>query len=190
MRTFISLNPDEPVRKKISEIQNYVKEKISDLNPEFLNSIKWEPENKFHLTLFFIGETDENKVSVIHSGLKKLESGISFKEINFKLKSINAFPKLKYPRVLILELDNEDKKVFELSNKINSVLKEIGFENDKLFHPHFTIGRIKRDHKINLTKLENNIEIDLNFYVNKFFLMESKLKKDGSEYSVIDDYKI
>ena len=119
-----------------------------------------------------------------------LESGSSFKEIIFELKNINAFPKLRYFRVLILELLNKDKKIFELSKKINVCLKGIGLISDKSFRPHITLGRVKREHKINLSGLKTEITPGIIFSANKFHLMKSIMKSYGSEYSVIKDYNL
>jgi 2'-5' RNA ligase len=138
--------------------------------------------------LFFIGETNENKLTEIDYCLSDLEIGMSLNEIEFNLSRINAFPKLRFPRVLIIELLNKDKKVELLSQKINEAMNRIGFRNDKHFQPHITLGRVKREHKINLNGLENNIKSDLHFSVNEFQLMESKLKSSGSEYSVLKRY--
>ena len=188
MRTFISINTDDSLKNTISGIQKNLKKSISLLNEDFLKSIRWEDRDKFHMTLFFIGDVNESRLNEINFMLSKMESGLSLNEIKFELKSINAFPKLKYPRVLILELINEDKKVFELSQRINDSLKEIGFVNDKTFKPHITLGRIKRDHKINLTGLDCSISSGLVFSSKEFFLMESKLKSTGSEYTVIKKF--
>jgi 2'-5' RNA ligase len=127
-------------------------------------------------------------VNEIGQQLSLLESGLTHNEIMFELKNLNAFPKLKYPRVLILELLNKDRKVIELSQKINASMKEIGLTCDKSFRPHITLGRVKREHKINLSGLDTEIITANTFSVNKFYLMESKLNKYGSEYSVIKEY--
>lgn len=188
MRAFISINIDGSTKKKISDIQNKVKDEVSVINKDFLKSISWTEKEKFHLTLFFIGEVKGDKLKEIDNCLTNI--GASLNEIRFDFKCINAFPKLRYPGVLIIELLNKDKKVTELYERINESLKSAGFLNDKLFYPHITLGRVKRERKINLTGLEKNIKSDLNFSVNGFCLMESKLKSTGAEYSEIKKYKI
>ena len=190
MRTFISINIDDTVKKKLSGIQAELKNKISEISKDSLRAIKWTDKENFHLTLFFIGEVNESRLKEIDNNLSKLEGELSLNEIEFDLKSFNAFPKLRYPRVLMLELHNEDKKVFELSGKINESLKSTGFESDKKFRPHITLGRVKREQKINLTGLDNFIKMDLKFSVKEFYLMESKLKSSGSKYSVLKKYRL
>jgi len=105
-------------------------------------------------------------------------------------KNISAFPKLSSPRVIIVELKNKDKNVFLLSESINSKLKEMGLQTDKRFHPHITIGRVKRDRKINLTSIKDKNNFELEFSIKNFYLMKSKLNSSGSEYSVLKQYEL
>ncbi|MDQ3194673.1 MAG: RNA 2',3'-cyclic phosphodiesterase, partial [Bacteroidota bacterium] len=182
MRTFISLNPAPATKQKILEIQEKVRSGISEINAEFLKFIKWESEDKFHMTLFFIGDINANQCHVIDSCLLDVKKELSIKEINFSAAGISAFPKLRFPGVIIIELKDEDKRAFDLSEKINHCMKESGFFQDKSFRPHLTLGRVKRDKKLNLTELKD-ISIELNFSVESFYFMESKLKSSGSEYS-------
>ncbi len=197
MRTFISLNPDEIIRKRISEIQKELIFYMSSISKKFPGSVMWESEDKFHVTLFFIGDVNEDKLEKIHSGLRKTESTLSPGKISISAKGINAFPDLKHPRVLILELNDVDKKIFGLNLQIKSIMSELkeNIAADKPFHPHITLGRVRRNHRINLTRIIDKLELDkiktdLNFSFEKFHLMESKLSSSGSEYSVIKDYKM
>jgi len=190
MRAFISLNPDYDTKKKISEIQLNVKEKVFEINKDFFNSIKWEPEDKFHMTLFFIGEIDEANINKVRFKLTEMENELENHEMIFSAIGINAFPKLKIPRVIIIELENKDKNVFVLSERINSKLKEMNIHSDKKFYPHVTIGRVKKDRKINLTGIKGKIISELEFGVKNFFLMKSELKSSGSEFSVLKEYNV
>lgn len=190
MRTFISINLNYDTKRKILEIQEEVKEKVFNLNKRFLDSIKWESKDKFHITLFFLGYVDESRLRIIDSSLAKIEDKLRIGEIDFISYNINAFPKLNSPRVIIIDLNNHDKKVFELTDKINYELKQIGFESDKTFHPHITLGRVRKDHKINLSNLKEGVNFDLKFNAKNFYLMESKMKSKGSEYFIIEEYKL
>lgn len=190
LRTFISIDPGIQTKIDILELQRIVKKEVLNLSVKYLNSIRWEAQEKFHITLFFIGEVSEAQLKDIIIGLKEIESQSVNGKLNFTAKGINAFPKLKYPRVLFLDLENEDKKVFELSDKLNSNLRKLGIISDKTFHPHITLGRVRRDHKIDLSELENSVKTDLKFSAKNFYLMKSDLRRGGSEYSVIEKFMI
>ena len=180
MRSFISLNINEDVKEKIQNIQNEVKEYLGE---EKKHLIRWEKKEKFHMTLFFLGDVAADMVNDL---IKELEF-IKFQpnnEIFFHANSINAFPRLRYPRILFVDMYNKDKKALILYNKIYQVLKLFKFEPDKKFHPHITLGRVKRDQKMNLTDLEDEIKFKIDFSINSFYLMESKLDYRGSVYKV------
>ena len=189
MRTFISLNIDGATKEKVSDIQTSVIQNIFLANEKLLDSIKWESKDKFHITLFFIGDVNKEKLKAIDNALSEIGSQLNFEELRFRTAGINAFPDLRYPRVIILDLINEDKNVFKLSERINIELEKIGFSKGKQFHPHITLGRVKREKKLNLTELKNIRIPDMNFLEESLFLMESKLNSKGSEYSVVKEYK-
>ncbi len=182
MRVFISLNLSEEKKREIFEIQNEVK---SLLDRNTLESIKWEGRDKFHQTIFFLGDVKESIVRDISCELEKIKDEIDFKEMKFIATGISAFPKLRYPRVLMVELENADNNAFRLYDKICEKLGSYGFKPDKKFHPHITLGRVKRDKKINLDFLKDKVKINFSFVLNDFYLMESKLDSRGSVYKEI-----
>jgi RNA 2',3'-cyclic 3'-phosphodiesterase len=187
MRAFISLNISDENKREILEIQNEVK---SLLDRGELDSIKWEGRDKFHQTLFFLGDISDGTAKDLISDLDKIKNEINFGEIKFTAKGINAFPKLRYPRVLIVDFDNPDGYAFQLYEKICKKLDAYGFKPDKHFHPHVTLGRVRRDKKINLEFLKEKIKVSLSFSVKNFYLMESKLDSHGSIYRDIKKFNL
>jgi 2'-5' RNA ligase len=185
MRSFISLNINREIKEEFRKIQNNVRENIG---VEQREHIKWEKKDKFHMTVFFLGDVPDKKIKELSNELdtvKLFPSIDTTGEILFAANNINAFPNLKYPRVLIIELTNEDGRVFELCEKIQKVLLHNGYNPDKKFHPHITLGRIKRNQKINLFELKDRIKFNVNFSISSFYLMESRLDYRGSVYKKI-----
>jgi RNA 2',3'-cyclic 3'-phosphodiesterase len=182
MRAFISLNLSEEKKKEVFKIQTEVKKLLGN---SMLDSIKWEGKDKFHQTIFFLGDVTDKTARDISDDLENIKGEINFSEINFTAKGVNAFPKLKYPRVLIIEFENPDGNAFRLYDKICEKLVCYGFKPDKEFHPHITLGRVRRDRKINLEFLKEKVNIDFNFSLSGFYLMESKLDSKGSVYKEI-----
>lgn len=187
MRTFISLNLSEEKKREVFEIQSEVK-KLLDEN--IIDSIKWEGRDKFHQTIFFLGNAEEKMVKEISANLEKIKNEVDFKEMEFISTGINAFPKLRFPRVLIVELENPNNNAFLLYEKICKKINEYGFKPDKKFHPHITLGRVRRDKKINLEFLKDKIKTNFSFTLNDFYLMESKLDSRGSVYKEIKRFKL
>ena len=186
MRSFISLNINEDIKEEIQNIQKKVKDYLGESKRHL---IRWEKREKFHMTLFFLGDVAADMVNDL---IKELEF-IKFQpnnEIFFHANSINAFPRLRYPRVLFVDMYNKDRKALILYNKIFDVLKLFKFEPDKKFHPHITLGRVKRDQKMNLTDLKDEIKFKIDFSISSFYLMESKLDYRGSMYKVTKKFTL
>ena len=57
---------------------------------------------------------------------------------------------------------------------------------------HLTIARVKRvEDKNKLFDVIKKIEVPKMFFIlDKFYLMESVLKKQGSEYNVLEEYAL
>lgn len=187
MRVFISLNLSEEKKKEVFEIQSEVKKLLDE---DTINSIKWEGRDKFHQTLFFLGDVEEKTMVKISADLGKIKTEIDFKEMKFIATGINAFPKLRFPRVLIIELENPDRSAFRLYDKICEKLGTYGLKPDKQFHPHITLGRVRRDKKINLEYLKGKVNTNLSFTLDDFYLMESRLDSRGSMYREIKRFTL
>jgi len=187
MRIFVSLNLDASTQKKVLEIQNRVKSFFSE---EESPLIKWEPAEKFHLTVFFIGDVEEEKVRLISAMFESAEPETNNEEISFRAERIGAFPSLARPNVLVLNLTNEDAKMVVLYYKICGILKQFGFESDKKFRAHITLGRVRKGKRLKLFKLKEFGEIDFGFSINKFSLIQSTLNSNGSVYKTIKDFHL
>ena len=187
MRTFISFNLDDNIKNQITDIQSQIKKKQKPASFEF---IKWENKSKFHLTVFFLGEIVKEKLDSLLADLETFSSNHSFGEIIFKSSGIGCFPNFKFPRVMIIDLKNEDMKAFEFYNKLSEVLKEAGFEFDKKFHPHLTLARIKNNFNPEFYNINEEIKFDFRFSINKFHLMESKLLPSGSVYKILKSFSL
>jgi RNA 2',3'-cyclic 3'-phosphodiesterase len=187
MRTFISLNLSDEKKREFSEIQDCVK---SHIDERAVESIKWEGKDKFHQTIFFLGDVPENIVVKISDDLEIIKSEINFNIINFTAKEISAFPNLRYPRVLTIGLENPDGNAFLLYGKICEKLSSYGFAPDKKFRPHITLGRVRRDKKVNLVLLKEKIDFNIEFSCGEFYLMESRLDSRGSVYKELRKFSL
>ncbi len=167
MRLFIALDFDE-LKDYFVDIQNQIDKELAKVN--FTST--------FHLTLKFLGEVAEDKVSVIKEELKK----IKFEPFSIYLDKIGFFPSENYIRVAWMGLKPIDK-ITELQQKIDDSLVDM-FPKDKRFHPHLTICRVKfvKDKPKfieNLKKIEiEEKKID----VSKFKLIKSTLTPKGAVY--------
>ncbi|HSH51468.1 MAG TPA: RNA 2',3'-cyclic phosphodiesterase [Bacteroidales bacterium] len=177
-RTFIAVKI--PVSKQTAE-------KIQDIKSELQNEkIKWVEIFNMHITLFFVGNTDEKLIQNISFHLNDLLK--SKKSFILKGKGIGVFKNLNNPLVLWLGIE-ESEYLEHLKLEIDRMMEKLGFEIEgRKFKPHLTLGRIKylNDKRKFKNVLNNYEEIDFqDFDIDKIFFYESKLTPDGPVYKVI-----
>ncbi|MBN1108346.1 MAG: RNA 2',3'-cyclic phosphodiesterase [Bacteroidales bacterium] len=146
-------------------------------------SVKWTELSNIHLTLEFLGDTEENKITVLSEMLKEKCSG--FGDFSFTLKGSGVFRSIREPRVLWLGVEQTDR-LGELKKDIQGGLAEAGFStDDKPFSPHLTIGRIrylrKQDSLVKALEKYRDTVIQA-VPVKEVILYQSILKPSGPLY--------
>jgi len=180
MRAFISLNLNEKTIAILKDFQKRIKE---DLGFTEAKKIKWESPDKFHVTMFFIGDISDDKAEDLKDDLKTIQKE-KIGKLSLELGKLNGFPDLNRPKVLFAEVIDRVDKLNKLYGAINKIMKNYGCGQTGKFHPHITIGRVRRDfylHKIVTTGLmEKN-----NFEIRNLHLMKSVLNREGSVHESI-----
>jgi 2'-5' RNA ligase len=184
MRLFVSINLDAETKGKIFSVQSELKEKISQNYPY---SVKWENKDNFHLTLFFLGEVDNDTSDEIISLLEKIKVR-NTNELILSGKSLNAFPSLKNPRVLFVDLYDDNQNIEKLYLKIAESMELAGFKPDKKFHNHITLGRIKRESGIHSFEFLRDVNCDFTYSAKSFYLMQSTLTSRGAVHKVVREF--
>lgn len=177
-RTFISFELPPDIRSSVLEFR-------SRLEP-FFSGVRWEPPQKFHATIRFLGGTDEAAVPPVLELMRNCTRRLG--AIPLTVTGFGAFPSLRRPRVLWIGCENSDGRLLRLHGEIDAGLEALGFRrDDRAFHPHVTIGRVReRGGSPYLTSIPKNLTFSpRHTVVGEIFLMKSVLKPDGSEYSVL-----
>ena len=184
IRTFIAIELNEEIHGELSSLQSDLKKSEAD--------VKWVAPESIHLTLKFLGNIDEEKIKKTQNILSDIVK--NFKPFFLSLKDIGAFPKLNYPRVIWVGVDEGKPKVSKLAKELEDRLEKIGIsKEEKEFHPHITLGRVKspknRENLKNIietTKFEPKSKID----VNRLILFKSQLTPQGPIYTPLFVAKI
>ena len=182
LRTFVAVNLDIGIKEKISVIRNEVKIFFPD------KSAKWEDSSKYHITLQFLGDTPQNLIADISSELGNIELGSS--QIHLVAGGIDAFPNMYRPRILFLSINDNGGLLQQIAGEVNRRLSVYGFLQDKKFHSHVTLARIKIPVKISEAERIKNIRGNFSCDVKSFELMASTLKPTGSEYKLIKSFPL
>ena len=182
LRTFVAVNFDIGIKEKISVIRNEVKSFFPN------QSVKWEDSSKYHITLQFLGDTPRNMITDICSELENIAIGSN--RIHIEAGCIDAFPNMYHPRILFLSMTDNDGLLQQIAGEVNRRLNRFGFSQDKKFHSHVTLARIKTPLKISDVEKIKNIKGNFYYDVKSFELMASTLKPTGSEYKVIKSFPL
>ena len=155
------------------------------------DSIKWTENSNIHITLVFLGDTQEERVKEIDNLLKEICSCIG--SFNLELCGAGVFRSIKDPRVIWAGLGRSPEMDL-LHNKITSALRETGTPlEERPFNPHLTLGRIKR--MSNITVLSDLIEKYRNkeiqrIRVTEITFYESILRPEGPVYKPVGVYRL
>lgn len=165
---------------------------INKVKDYFKNeNIKWVETNNLHLTLRFLGDTEETTIHQISESIQLVSS--SYKRTNFQIIGTGIFKNINYPTALWLGLNNTEQ-LTEIKLELYKILIKNNIKlNLEPFKPHLTIGRPKfmsdkkrlRDF---LKNTENQI-IDTQS-LNKIALYESLLTPSGPIYKPLFESEI
>jgi 2'-5' RNA ligase len=178
VRCFIALDISDQIRRDFGEIIDRLKKHDAD--------VKWVSVNNIHLTLKFLGNTQESALPEIRDHLFNVV--LSYNPFYIRIYTTGVFPNRKYPRVIWIGVGDSDI-LKRLHNDIENAMVLFGFEKEnKAFKPHLTIGRV-RSHK-SIFPLVHDFDTfkdkDFgNIHVKKIKLMKSELKPQGAIYSCL-----
>ena len=177
-RTFIAVSI--PLLPSVAALLTNLKIKLKNDN------IKWVEIHNMHITLFFLGDTDSNKISEISTFL--VETFSNFSTFEVELRGIGMFSKQGNPQVIWIGMKNYDQLVV-LKKSIDIQLVEMGFNADnRPFKPHLTLGRIKyasnKNLLKNLVKDYENTQLGT-IKINEIIFYESELTRSGPIYTPI-----
>jgi 2'-5' RNA ligase len=184
MRTFISVELPDEVKKNIVELINEIK----DAGP----GVKWVKAENMHITLKFLGWVEDKKLDDLIEFIAKAAAGSgSFKA---KFEGLGAFPEGKSPRIVWVGTVEGGDKLCSLAKGIEETLSEAGFRSEEReFKPHITIGRVKERKGVDKLKEKIKSIKDAKFgeaVVDRVHIMKSTLTPKGPIYEIIKEVKL
>ncbi len=183
IRTFIAIkvNP-EP---KMVELFQELKSKLAD------EAIRWVELNNLHLTLRFLGDTTSVQVQEVSRMLDEISN--EFQSFKFNLTGIGYFKNKGQPRVLFVNIENDEALKLE-AQQIENRVQQLGFEReDREFQPHLTLARIKyikqKGKFFSLVNGWDNVEIQ-QVKIEDIVFYQSILYPEGPVYKPIKIVKL
>lgn len=175
LRCFIAVEIPDAMKEAVHEIIAELKKTGAD--------VKWVPAENIHITLKFLGNTEEGLVEAIKEGLSKKLT--AYHPFYIKISGIGYFPAKRPPRVIWVGIE-ESGDLLSLYEAVESEVVRLGFiPEERPFSPHLTIGRVKSARRTPqlLEKIEKIRQLDFgSLEVKEASLMKSELRPKGAEY--------
>ena len=168
-RLFIAIDIPDPIKDKICELRRN------------LPGVRWTVRDQIHITMRFIGDSDDMLFSKIKSSL----SEIKLPPFGLELTGSGFFPNERRPSVFWLGC-GENRGLSDLKEYMDLVLDSCGIPPERRkFQPHITVARLKLVNEKDCIKLKNihKVLFPTGFNVTGFVLYSSLLKGNGAEHS-------
>lgn len=144
-------------------------------------------KRNMHITLRFLGDTEESRISDIRGAMEESARGIAPFELGFR--GLGVFPNTDYIRVVWIGLKGAEPLCL-LAQKLDDSLARSGFGKEGKFSPHLTVARVRshrnRDRLLGL--LAERADEDLgSMTVGKIALKKSVLSSAGPTYTTVEE---
>ncbi len=153
--------------------------------------IRWVDPSSLHITLVFLGDTEEKSIADISRALSV--SCLRFGSFEFSLLGTGVFKTWSDPHVVWIGI-NPAEKLQELNKIISENLIKAGFcQEERTFRPHLTIGRTKsvrdRENLKNILGEYRDTQFQL-VKVTEVILYESILRDTGPVYKPLGKFPL
>jgi 2'-5' RNA ligase len=182
-RTFIAtkINPGEKLLQTYTKLRNELKNE----------KIKWVNSDHFHITLFFLGDTDEENIPQIKSRLNDIAQ--EFHSFKISLSGLGVFKNINKPRVLWAGIQQYET-MEKIKNRIDEEMNILGFPpEERKFRPHLTLARLKwiedRDNLKKLLEIHQTEDYQ-QAEIGEIIYYESILKQSGPVYKPLEKYTL
>jgi 2'-5' RNA ligase len=179
MRLFIAINIPDEVKEGIAGVQKRLKSAPADVH--------WVRTDRLHLTLKFLGETDEARLDDLAAAVARSCAGL--KPFRVSVGGVGAFPAPERPRVVWLGIREGAPELTAIAGRLDEELAPLGYEKERRpFTAHLTLGRVRsRRNLADLTKKMASLADAAAgaFEVTGVDVMRSILHPSGAEYQCL-----
>ena len=176
IRLFIALGLPDDIRDRLAGLAGG------------LPGARWVEPHNLHLTLRFIGETDEGRMADLDAELAEVRAP----PFELTLDGAGQFGGGRKIHSLWIGAERSEA-LNHLQAKIESAVVRAGFAPEtRKFTPHVTLARLKDASPERLMRYlaSNGLFRSRGFPVTGFALYESHLGRHGPDYAVIADYPL
>ncbi|WP_224270511.1 RNA 2',3'-cyclic phosphodiesterase [Haloprofundus salinisoli] len=184
MRLFVSIDLPRSFADAVATVQ-------ADLRDA--EGLRFVDPTQAHLTLKFLGETDENRLEEVEEALESAVDAAGVDPFEATVGGLGVFPSLDYISVVWLGLEAGGEETTRLAEAIERATTAIGFEPESHeFTPHATLARMDdaRGKDVVRRVVRETDPTVGTFRVEQIRLKESVLGPDGPEYSTVSRFSL
>jgi 2'-5' RNA ligase len=178
LRLFIAVPTPPEIRAHLGELTATLRSTEAD--------VRWEPVEKMHATVKFLGNTPAEGVEAMGEALESIaESTAPFPVV---YGEIGAFPSMRSPRVLWVGVEDPTGALHSLQQRAESALGRLGVPpEERSFHPHVTLGRVRGGRNLpRLLAMMESLTLERQpVELHDILLIKSELKPHGSVYTTL-----
>jgi RNA 2',3'-cyclic 3'-phosphodiesterase len=170
-RAFIALPLPEAVKAALSDVSGMLRKAID---------ARWVKPDGMHLTMKFLGDTDESDLGLIGQGLDRISS--MYPPFEMRLSSLGAFPSVRKARVIWAGVEADIESLRKLAASIDDLSADHKIARERRpFSAHITLARLREPSMINL----NTAVQEIVFKTDKMHLYKSELTPKGAIYTLL-----
>jgi 2'-5' RNA ligase len=137
VRLFLAVELDATARERLDALLSGLRRSLGDVS----RFLRWIPAVNAHITLHFLGETDDAAV-----GRLRLELGASLPQPCFQasVTSLGVFPLAGPPKVVWMGVDAGARELALVCEEVGHRVRRAGLPTEgRAFSPHLTLARVR-----------------------------------------------
>lgn len=184
-RLFIAVHPPDHIRSLLEQRQHALRQHLGEAQ----NAVSWTSTKQFHLTLAFLGTVKSTSVPAIIDTLETASKVLLPEPL--QLGKCGLFCRRGIPCVLWSDVQTSQEFHHWCGQLRESLRPQCPDLDDKEFHPHLTLGRVKSGRSIDRCLLIDLFEHDelcadqRSWKCDKVSLVQSQYGSKGATHSVL-----
>jgi 2'-5' RNA ligase len=198
IRAFLAVELGDHLRNQITLIQQDLRQRLVRESSKDIR-ITWVQPSSIHLTMKFLGDTDEHLIEPLREAIERAMLGHG--AVHMPIERLGVFPRLLQPRVLWIgpseqwEQGDDAKRLVALHRAVENCCQSVGFAPEgRPLSPHLTLARVKEGERhvgqalAESGAMDRPVSLGL-LAVQSIVLMKSELRPTGSVYTKLWEVK-
>ena len=136
-RLFIGVQVSPALQPDLKQVYD----KLKQMAQAHEYNIRWSPEENWHITIQFLGNSEEALVPKISEALDQVAN--NYRSFTVRASGVGGFPEERKARVIYAGV-SRTQELLDLQSSVEQATQELGFTpEDREYSPHITLGRLR-----------------------------------------------